>query len=294
MDQEHSETSLHLYHGSIQISGWPAFKIDRAVMQFHGAETELVGLRLIDSQPKHGILELAGTLRPFAPDAPSTLKVTLENFDLGELLYPELGALINAAVDTRQAAHSNTFAFVSGSRSSINLDITFKSSISSKVSIKGFPFLLSLVRTLNDRWYENPSFLEEGTGVIHRTDASMEIRDLKLESKSRMAVRANLACGADKSLSGTMEIGIPESIAELSLNAKIDAMLTPAREGFRWLTLTIGGSLAHPSDNFAELYAAAKVPADEESNTPDPSSNAPPPGSNPEKAFDPIPRPKNP
>ncbi|MEI6674160.1 MAG: hypothetical protein WCO57_03175 [Verrucomicrobiota bacterium] len=291
MDQEHAETSLHLYHGSIQISGWPTFKIDRAVIQFHGAEAELVGLRLIDSQPKHGILELSGTLRPFVSDAPSTLKVTLENFDLGELIYPEFGALITAAIDTRQVAHSNTFAFVSGARSSINLDIAFKSSISSKVSIKGFPFLLSLVRTLDDRWYENPTFLEEASGVIHRTDASMEIRDLKLESKSRMAVNANLVCGTDKSLSGTMEIGIPESITEMSLNAKIDSMLTPARDGFRWLTLKIGGTLAHPSDNFAELYAAAKIPADEE---PNPSNSATPPGSNPEKAFDQITRPKGP
>lgn len=294
MDPERNETSLHLYRGSLQLAGWPSFKIDRGVMQFHGAETELIGLRLIDSQPKHGILELAGTLRPFATDAPTTLKVTLENFDLGELLGPELGALISAAVDTRAGTRSNTLAFVSGSSANVNLDLAFKSSISSKASLKGFPFLQSLVRTLNDRWYENPSFLEEVTGVIHRTDASMEIRDFKLESKSRMAINANLACAADKSLSGTMEIGIPESIAELSLNGKIDAMLSPARDGFRWLSLKIGGSLTHPNDNFAELYAAAKTVPTEEPNTPDPASGTRTPGEAPGNTFDQITRPAGP
>jgi hypothetical protein len=332
MDKTHSQASLHLFRGNIQIAGWPIFKLDRAVMEFHGDETELNGLRVYDSQTKPGILELAGTIRPFSAESPSTLNVKLENFDLGELLGPEFSDLISARIDTRGASRPNSLSFLPSSRSSVDLALAFKSYLSSKVSVKGFPFLLSLVRTLNDKWYESPVFVGDATGLIHRKGALVELQDLQLESKSRMAIKLSIAAAADKSLAGTVEIGIPESVAELSQNTKIISMLTPQREGYRWLTLIIGGTLAHPNDNFAELYAAAKdMPAGDtatkddlptndnlptgdtptgdnlptgdtptgddlptgDTPTGDPASPTAP-GVDPEKAFDNITRPKKP
>jgi hypothetical protein len=303
MDKAHSQTSLHLFRGNIQIAGWPIFKLDRAVMEFHGDETELNGLRIYDSQAKPGILELAGTIRPFSAESPSALSVKLENFDLGELLGAEFSDLINARIDTRTAASPNSLSFLPGSRASVDLSLAFKSSLSSKVSIKGFPFLLSLVRTLNDKWYENPTFVGDSIGLIRRKSALVELQDLHLESKSRMAIKLNIATTADKSLSGTAEIGIPESVAELSQNTKITSMLTPPKEGYRWLTLTLGGTLAHPNDNFAELYAAAKdtpagnTPAEEtpvgDKSTVEPG-NPSAPGVDPEKTFNDITRPEKP
>lgn len=309
MDKTHSQTSLHLFRGNIQLAGWPLFKLDRAVMEFQGDETELKGLRIYDSQTKPGILELAGTIRPFAAESPSTLNVKLENFDLGELLGPEFSELVSARIDTRAASLPNSLSFLPSSRSSVDLALAFKSSLSSKVIIKGFPFLLSLVRTLNDKWYESPTFFGDATGRIHRKGAVVELQELQLESKSRMAIKLSIATAADKSLAGTMEIGIPESVAELSQNTKIIAMLTPQREGYRWLTLKIGGTLAHPNDNFAELYAAAKdSPAvdtaakDEVSSGDAPTGDAPTggtanptvPGVDLEQTFDDITRPKTP
>ena len=43
----------------------------------------------------------------------------------------------------------------------------------------------------------------------------VEIGELKLEKKARMSIRATLSATANKSLAGTMEVGIPESVAEL-------------------------------------------------------------------------------
>lgn len=292
LDKPNHQTALHLYRGNLQIDGWPTYKIDRAVMEFHGAETELVVLRISDSHPKRGILSLAGTLRPFATDARSTLSVKLDNFDLGELLGAEFTDLISAKIDTQPDVASNTLSFLPGSLASTDLNLAFKNTLSSKVTIKGFPFLLSLVRRLSDTWYEAPIFLGDSSGIIHRKGNLIELRDLRLESKSRMAIHANLTVAADKSLSGTMEVGIPESAVEPFPNTKILAMLTPPRDGYCWFTLKIGGTLAHPSDNFATLYAAARE------DTTDPDA-APPdaaaPATDPhQKAFDDLTRPQGP
>jgi hypothetical protein len=47
-------------------------------------------------------------------------------------------------------------------------------------------------------------------------------------------------------------------------------MFGPVSEGFRWLTLKIGGTATTPTDNFKELYQAPQ-PADK----PDPSPEIP-------------------
>ncbi|RFC43937.1 MAG: hypothetical protein DUW69_002111 [Verrucomicrobia bacterium] len=260
LDKTSSQTTLHLYHGNLQLADWPLFKIDRAVMELRATETKLLVLRITDSQSKHGILDLTGNILPFANRSPSTLSVKLDNFELGELLGPEFGELISAKLDTRPDASPNSLTFLPDSPADAELNLAFKSTLSSKVSIRNFPFLLSLVRTLNDKWYENPSFVGDFTGRIHRTKTSVQLRELHLESKSRMAIHAEFTSSTDKSLSGTMDIGIPESIAQLAHNSKVNSMLSQPRDGYRWLTLKLGGTLAHPSDDFAALYAAAKEP----------------------------------
>jgi len=285
---------LRLYHGSLQISGWPSFKIDRAAMEFHDAETDLILLRITDSQPKHGTLDLAGSIQSMATPAPSTLSVKLDNFDLGELLGADFGEMINAKIDTRPETGTNSLTFVSGALASAELKVAFKSTLSTKVNLKGFPFLQALVRALNDKWYENPIFADNAVGVIHRSNAGIEIREFSVEKKPRMAIKANLAVATDKSLSGTMEVGIPESVAKLAPNSKIRAMLSPAREGYRWLNLTLGGTLAHPDDNFTALYVAAKDTEEEAAEEPAADSDkAAAPDADPQKGFEHLTRPKD-
>ena len=293
MDETNNE--LRLYHGNLQISGWPPFKIDRAAMEFHDAETDLRLLRITDSQPKHGTLDLAGSIQSMATPAPSTLSVRLDNFDFGELLGADFGDLINAKLDTRPDTGSNSLTFVSGALASADLKLAFKNTLSTKVSIKGFPFLQALVRALNDKWYENPIFADNAIGVIHRNNAVIEIRDFSVEKKPRMAIKASLAAAADKSLSGTMEVGIPESVAKLAPNSKIRAMLSPVHDGYRWLTLTIGGTLAHPDDNFTALYVAAKDTEEEAAEEPTAEPDkATTPAADPQEGSEHVARPKGP
>ena len=42
-------------------------------------------------------------------------------------------------------------------------------------------------------------------------------------------------------------------------NDRLDAILSPMEEGYRWVQLKIGGSPGSPTDNFSELYQSAVI-----------------------------------
>jgi hypothetical protein len=82
-----------------------------------------------------------------------------------------------------------------------------------------------------------------------------------------MALRGNLSSREGGVLSGSLEVGIPESILGLSKNKRIDAMFSPAQGGYRWVDLKIGGTGAVPQDDFKQLYnTTVPVEADGEAS----------------------------
>ncbi|MEO0018073.1 MAG: hypothetical protein RLZZ522_1356 [Verrucomicrobiota bacterium] len=282
-DDSKPTSSLKLHHGNLAIAEWPAFRLERAVLLLQPDAIEL-GLRVNDSLSPRGSLDLTGTLHPLDPTQQSTLAVKLDNFNLADLLGLDVGKLIDARIDTRQASNSNVLAFRADSLASVELSIAFRNTLTSRVTLTGFPFLLSLGRTLGDKWYEQP-VLEESLGTIVRKGDTLELRNLNFERKTHMAVKGNLVIEADKALSGSLEIGVPESVVQLSPNLKAEAIFSPVQDGFRWLSLTIGGTLAHPTDNFAAVYAAAK------DRSPAVAPASAEPGGDPGKAFEDLTRP---
>ena len=295
-EEGRASSSLKIHRGILAIADWPVFKIDRALVQIQPDGVELIGMRVDDSLIPRGSLDLAGPLRPFDPGQTSRLGVKLENFNLADLLGKEVGKLLDARIDTREAANSNFLSFSSNSLASTELAIAFRANLTSRVALTGFPFLKSLARTLGDKWYEQPN-LEDAVGIITRKGSVVELRELDFERRTHLAIKGNLIIAADKSLSGSLEIGIPESVVQLSLNLKTESIFTPVQDGFRWITLNIGGTVDRPADNFAEIYAAAKEaapkglgdltdPTDPTDPSSPPRAPAPPTDADPGKAFD--------
>lgn len=298
-DASKASSSLKIHRGNLAIADWPVFKMDRALVLFQPGVVELTGLRINDSMTPRGSLELSGTLRPFDPTQKSTLKVALDNFNLADLLGKDLGKLLDARIDSRQDDDSNVLSFTSGAMDSVDLSIAFRNTLTSQITLKGFPFLLSLARTLGDSWYEQPD-LEEAVGTIVRNGSTLELCDFDLSRKTHMVIKGNLVVNAAKNLSGSLEIGIPESVVQLSPNLKSEALFGPVRDGFRWLKLTLSGTLARPTDNFAEVYAAVKEVSQAGAAAPgdpaaapagSPASPVPAPEIDPGKAFDDLTKP---
>ena len=279
---------LLLNRGDVTISGWPKLRMDRSHIEFRGTEMDVVVMRLLHETDNRGVFELAGTIFPYAAQRASILAIRLEAYPLSGIAGPELGRLIAGRIDTVSNSKSNLLSFIPGANPDASLAIAFRNSLTSSFELNGFQFLLGFSQTLKDPWFERPVFESDVSGVIRRAHGNIAISDLNLENKGRLAIRGSLIMNADRSLSGSLEAGLAEAMIKSSKSVPLDALFGPPKDGFRWLTLKIGGTATAPTDNFRELFGNASqakkreptgaVPTFEELTIP--QSDAPP-GSQP-------------
>jgi hypothetical protein len=257
--KENNRPLLLLNRGDISIRGWNKLKLERSHIEFRGSEMDIVGLRLLHESDNRGFLDLSGTVSPYNPDSPSTLAVRLENFLLSGIAGPEMGELISGRVHSVTSLDSNKLTFTPDSDSAASLAVSFSNSPTQTIEIRGFPFLASLARLLEDNWFERPVFDIDATGKLRRNGQTVTFEDLDFEYKGRMILRGNLSMGADRRLSGQFRVGIAEAMVRTASNRRIDEMTGPAEDGFRWLDLNISGNAKNPSDNFLELLDSSKA-----------------------------------
>ncbi|MGL4401710.1 MAG: hypothetical protein ACRCXD_17755 [Luteolibacter sp.] len=252
---------LSFYKGEIALPGWPKFRLDRALVEFNGDEADIKQLRLLHETDSRGIFELSGTARPYQPGRLSTLQVLLQTFELNGIVGPEIGRLINGRIDSAPVTKSNFLSFLPKADSAPTLEIAFQVSPSSQIELRGFPFLLGLAQTLDDPWFRAPVFESNARGTIHRDNGAVTFRDLNLESKGRLSVRGEFSISAYQELSGKLDIGVAEAMISSAKTSRLKSMFGPSREGFRWLSLIIGGPVVTPSDNFREIFSATSEAA---------------------------------
>lgn len=252
---------LLLSRGDLVINGWPKLRIDRSHIEFRGNEVDVVGMRLAYDTDTRGVFELSGTVAPHTFDRPSTLAVELDSFLVSGIAGPELGRLFSGRIDTISADKSSHLSFTPGPRPNTSLVVTFRNTLTTPFELNGFPFLFGLAKSLNDDWFERPVSESDVTGVLRRGEGAVAISDLSFEHKGRMALRGGVTMAPDRRLSGSLEVGIAEGMIQASVpstdSRRLDSMFGPSREGFRWITLKIGGTAAAPVDNFKELLESA-------------------------------------
>ncbi len=273
---------LSFYKGEITIPGWPKLRLDRALVEFSGDEADVKQLRILHETDSRGSFELSGTAHPNKSSHLSSLRVMLQSFDLEGIVGPEAGRLINGRIDSAPIIKSNFLSFRPTADSAPTLEIAFQVSPSSQIELRGFPFLLGLAQTLDDPWFRAPVFETDARGILHRESGAITFRDLNLESKGRLSVRGEFSISADQELSGRLEIGVAEAMISSAKTPRLKSMFGPSREGFRWLSLIIGGPVATPSDNFREIF----------SDTSEPTSDAAAPGESEGSTFEQLTRPK--
>lgn len=254
---------LLLNKGDLVARGWPKLRIDRAYIDFRGTDVNIVSLRLLHETHSDGYLELSGTLSPYTAGGASELGVLLKDYESSGILGPELGRLFSGRIDTRPAKDSNLLSIKPGPDAAASLAVTFQKSLGKSIELGGLPMLAVLSLALDDDWYGRPVFETAATGSLRREDGNVALEILHMESKGRMAVRGAVSMNPVRQLSGELEIGIAEGMLKTSGSRRLDAMFGPPSEGFRWLSLRIGGMAAAPTDNFKELYekAASAAPA---------------------------------
>jgi hypothetical protein len=248
---------MNLYRGDLAIAGWPKLRLDRALIEFHGKETDIISLRVLHESDARGVFELSGTISPYQAERASTLDVVLDFFELSGITGPALGHLFSGRIDSLPLAKSNVLSFLPSEDSSPTLDIAFHQSPTSKIEIQGFPFLSALAQTLDDPWFQHPSFEADAVGTLHRENGRVTLQNLNFESKGRMALRGEISMAANQTLSGNLQLGVTEAMISSATTPRLKTMFGPPKEGFRWLTLKIGGPVTSPTDNFRELFTSA-------------------------------------
>jgi hypothetical protein len=252
-------SQLSLYKGDVTISNWPKLRLDRALIEFRGAETDIVGLRLLHEADSLGKFELSGSIYPNLAGRTSSLDVILESFDLSGITGSALGRLFSGRIDTQAIAKSNFLSFQPARDFSPTLEVSFNLSPSSRIELRGFPFLAQIAKEMEDSWFQEPVFETDATGVIDRKNGNIVLRKLNFESKARMACKGEVKLAGNQQLSGNLEVGIAEAMIVASKNPDLLSLFGPSENGFRWVTLKVGGTATGPTDNFKELFEAAKT-----------------------------------
>jgi len=256
---------LRLYGGILNVEGWPPLALDRSYMTFSGQDLEVKSLRFeIPLAPNQksvdpGFIELSGTLQPLDPGATHALAVELSSFRVSYLLGNDLGRFFLGRLETKDTPESNIFLMPGGSNESASLELSTTNALGSRIDISGFNFLPNLARLLEDRWYELPNFDDYVSVMVSRKGASVELKEFGLEERGRMVVRGAIANGEAGQIRGKIMVGVPEVMILARKSQTLDRTFGRAGEGYRWVDLEIGGTSAAPTDNFLDLFAAAKI-----------------------------------
>lgn len=274
---------MSLYQGALSINGWPKLRLDRALLEFPGKETDVIGLRILHETDDRGAFELSGSVTPYEPENASTLAVSLDSFDMSGIIGPSLARFFTGRIDSTPSAKSNYFTFLPTADPAPVLDVAFLSTPASQIEVRVFPFLTGLAQALDDLWFEHPVFEADAMGKIHRENGIISLRELHFESKGRIALKGEVSLNVDQTLSGNLEVGVAEAMVLSAKSTRLKSLFGPTKDGFRWVTLKIGGQAALPTDNFQELFSAA-----EQSPGSDQGSTEPP-----KDSFEELTRPKD-
>ncbi len=265
---------LSLYKGTLVINGWPKLRLDHALIDFRGKDADIIGLRMLHETDDRGVIEFSGSVAPYQSDHLSTLAVRMDSFELAGVTGPALGRLFSGRIDSLPTTKSNYFSFLPAAEPSPVLDISFHTTPASRIVVQGFPCLFALAQILDDQWFEHPVFESDVAGVFHRENGVVSLRDLNFESKGRIALRGEISLAPNQTLSGNLQVGLAEAMITASKNPRLNSLFGPITDGFRWLTLKIGGPATTPTDNFKELFLstavtppAPAVPAEHEGST---------------------------
>jgi len=256
-----SRLQFSLKGGALTLPGWPKLDLDRAFMEFRGKEIDIVSINLIDPSGRDGTFEFAGTLSPYSPDRPSSLSVEIKDYPVSSILGPDFDKLFIGNIDSVSSTKSNFYSFYPSAKPAQKLSIAFRKNLASVFEVSKFPFLFSLARTLEDQWFQQPSFLgEDASATIIREKGTVTIQDINFQSKGRLALRGSVSLSRTKALSGELEVGVAENMIVSAENSpRLKTLFGPVRDGYCWLTINISGTAANPQDDFKDLFLATPV-----------------------------------
>ena len=248
--------SVRLFRGEARVPNWPLFRVDRGLLEFRGSEISIVSLRLFHELDNTGNIELSGKFDPSDLRQEQSLDVKMNSFNLNGIAGSSLGHLVAGRIDSRDTGGPNQLTF-SSAKPHGKLTISFASAPNTLPRLNNFSFLGKLSQITDNPWFLDPLFHDGCTGLLHRENGVVRISDLSLTSKNQLKVTGDLSLQPNDSLSGTLNIGLPEATVMGGRNPALPKVFAESHDGFRWVTLKISGTGSRPTDDFLERIQAA-------------------------------------
>jgi len=273
---------LRLNGGDLQVNGLPKLNLDRAFMDFRGDEIHLSVAKLFHGADQDGELLLSGMIRPLDETSTATLAIAAKSFNIESMVGERMARIITGYIDSTNLNNSCVLTIPIGNPSAGVLEVDFKSSLNSPMTIRGFNFLAELAMLLEEPWFEQPYFESDVTGSIRRSDGVVEIINLQAEHRNRMAIRGNMRMEDNGRLSGKIDVGISPAIIATAPTRRLHPVISEASGGYRWISIEIGGDINAPTDNFMSIV----------DNPPSPATNPAPAGNPGGTSFEDLTRPR--
>ncbi|MFT4175289.1 MAG: hypothetical protein QM627_01420 [Luteolibacter sp.] len=249
---------IRLRKGLLKSPAWPGVKLDRASLEAYGGKWN-ISAYCEPSQDRFGSLVLSGPLHPWHQDQESVLTVKTEAFPLSDLIGTPFDRLISGKIDTTATPTSNFLILQPNAESPAKLSLEWQGSPNAPLQLSGFPFLSTLSHALDDRNFENLALTHEVSGSLQRDSETIALRNFRAHTPRHAALRGDLSLNRrTKALSGTVFVGLPDSIIRLTRG--FGPHFGELSEGYRWIEVTIGGTVDAPTDNLEALLRSPASP----------------------------------
>lgn len=236
-----NSTDLLLEGGIFHLPILDAFEVNQGLIRILGDRLDCA-VRF-ESEPRSAI-SLKGAI-PFESVALVPMDLTLESISTETLFGESLAELFSGEANSSGArlVYNVNDSKVEDMYADLEL---------SEAQVYGFPFLAELSKILRKQWYRRPTFLDESSLSLEKTEAEMRLSEIKCIQRDKMILLGNLYVQQDQAVSGVLNVGIPlehRLVLESSLK---EGVFSEVRDGYVWQKISVSGSLDKLKDDFTE------------------------------------------
>lgn len=240
---------IRLDGGKWQMVSWLPLEVDRGMIEVENGRVFLHGLNF---RSGNGKARIEGEIMADR-SAQATLKLSAEALP-GEVL---MGSHLSRVFQAHLTGEGVIELPASPARD-YRVTLDFKDAhVNSSTSLSGFPFQEILKKELQDVRFTRLDFNSESSGTLLRDINGVKVEELRLAANGLLAVRGNLAVGANGALSGQLLVGVDERMLFAQDNKALKAVFTETQDGFAWAPVRVSGDVEHPQDDLAAKVQAS-------------------------------------
>ena len=180
-----------------------------------------------------------------SPEKPYDLRLNWQNIDATDILDPSWAEKLTGLIGGEATITPGT-AGAALTRGKFNL---------TEGTLSGMPLQDDIARFTQAPQFQRMPIHELSSDFV--TDGqTTDLTDFVLESKGLLRMEGDAQIGAGGTVAGTFQIGVTQQTLQW-LPGSQEKVFVESRNGYLWTTVTIGGTLASPTEDLSSRLAVA-------------------------------------